>query len=182
MNDLNGISSVQDLVQVLRTAAASETPAEAVRSVLENFVEDPQRAKDLLPTFEDNDVILHEDDSVSIWHCRFMPGFAVPAHDHQTHATIAVYDGAERNDFFERGEDGSLSKTHQVELCPGDVAQIGPDDIHAVACAGDTPCQGIHVYLAALTQVDRSLFDIESGEEMKFSDDNYNRLIGPDGN
>lgn len=181
MNEIDPVSSVEDLVQQLRKAAASETPSKAIRAILANFVDDPQRVQALMPNYEDNDVILFEDDSVSIWHCRFMPGFAVPAHDHQTHATIAVYDGAERNDFFKMGADDRLSKTREVVLGAGEVMQIGPNDIHAVACASETPCRGIHVYLAALTQVERSLFDPDSGEVMKFSDENYNRLIGPDG-
>jgi 3-mercaptopropionate dioxygenase len=180
MNDNEAISSVQDLVQKLRNAAATETPNEAVQALLTDLVADPQRVRDMLPNYVENDVILFEDDSISIWHCRFMPGFAVPAHDHQTHATIAVYDGAERNDFFEKGADGSLSKTREVVLEAGGILEIGPDDIHSVACASETPCCGIHVYLAALTQIERSLFDTERGEEMRFSDKNYNRLTGPD--
>lgn len=180
MNDNDAISSVQDLVQQLRNAAVAETPSEAVEALLTSFVADPQRARETLPTYVENDVILFEDDSISIWHCRFVPGFAVPAHDHQTHATIAVYDGAERNDFFEKSTNGTLSKKREVVLEAGGVMQIGPDEIHSVACASETPCCGIHVYLAALTQIERSLFDTERGEEMRFSDENYNRLTGPD--
>ena len=116
--------------------------SEAVQALLTDLVADPQRVRDMLPNYVENDVILFEDDSISIWHCRFMPGFAVPAHDHQTHATIAVYDGAERNDFFEKGADGSLSKTREVVLEAGGVLEIGPDDIHSVACASETPCCG----------------------------------------
>ena len=43
---------------------------------------------------------------------------------------------------------------------------------------GDTDSCAIHVYLGKLTTVDRSLFDTKTGEEMHFSDNNYNRLIG----
>lgn len=58
--------------------------------------------------------------------------------------------------------------------------QIGPNAIHAVGCASETPTCGIHVYLGELTQVERSLFDVAAGAEMTFDDDNYQRLKSAD--
>ncbi|PRZ44611.1 hypothetical protein [Tritonibacter scottomollicae] len=168
---------LDDLVANLRTAATSDAPRENVKALLEQAVAAPADMQAAMPEFADNDVILHEDETVSIWHCRFLPGQTVPAHDHQMLATIGVYSGAERNDFYEADlESGGIRKSSEVILSAGNVLQIGPSAIHAVGCASERPCLGIHVYLGALTQVERSLFDTEKGETLRFSDENYQRM------
>lgn len=169
--------NLDTLVKELRAAAMQPCSHHHVKVLLEQAVADPDAMAGAMPDFADNDVILHEDKTVSIWHCRFMPGQTVPAHDHQMLATIGVYHGAERNHFFEADpETGGIRECREVVLSAGNVLQIEPNAIHAVGCASDEPCKGIHVYLGALTQIDRSLFDTEKGEQMPFSDENYHRL------
>lgn len=171
---------LSDLVTRVRAAAVSATARADIKAALEEAVADPEAFGASLPVFEEDDVILHEDDSVSIWHCRFQPGKTVPPHDHKMLATIAVYRGAERNDFYERSADGGLQKSSEVRLGAGDVFQIGPSAIHAVGCDSEEPCCGIHVYLGALTKVDRSLFDLSDGAALPFTDENYYRLVAED--
>jgi predicted metal-dependent enzyme (double-stranded beta helix superfamily) len=168
---------IEHLVAELRQAALAENPRAAVKDVLEAAVADPTRMRAQMPEYEENDVILHEDETVSIWHCRFMPGQTVPPHDHQMLATIGVYSGAERNDFYQAHPDtGGIQKSSEVVLEAGNVLQIGPNAIHSVGCASEEPCLGIHVYLGALTTVDRSLFDVEGGAVLPFTDENYARM------
>ena len=174
---MNKVFKLDELVADLRKAADAENPRASVKTLLEATVADLDRVRAGMPEFEDNELILHEDETVSIWHCRFMPGQTVPAHDHQMLATIAVYSGAERNDFYKADpETGGIRKSSEVVLEAGNVLQIGPNAIHAVGCASEEPCLGIHVYLGELTKVERSLFDTGTGEVMTFSDDNYHRL------
>lgn len=172
---------LEALVTDLREAAQGETPHRAVRKILERTVTDHEAVASAMPMFAEDDVILFEDDSVSIWHCRFHPSKTVPAHDHRVHATIGVYSGAERNDFFEPDPAGGIRKKSEVVLSAGNVLQIGPSAIHAVGCASETPCLGIHVYLGALTRIDRALYDTQKGEVLSFSDENYARLTREDG-
>ncbi|MEM6661514.1 MAG: hypothetical protein AAF666_04975 [Pseudomonadota bacterium] len=172
---------IETLVTDLRAAATQDRPQQSVRSVLQTALADPVAVNEGIPDYAENEVVLFEDDSISIWFCRFLPGQTVPAHDHQMHATIGVYRGAERNEFFETAADGvALQKSNEVVLEPGKVLQIGPDAIHAVSCASAEPSLAIHVYLGKLTTVDRSLFDTDTGEAMAFSDDNYERLTRAD--
>ena len=164
------------LVADLREAAVAPASHAAVKSVLEAAVEDCDAMVAGIPDYEENDVILFEDDTVSIWHSRFLPDKTVPAHDHQMLATIGVYRGAEQNTFFERAPDGRLTQTSSMELSAGQVLQIGPQAIHAVSCVSSEPCCGIHVYQGNLTEVQRSIFDMTSGEELTFTEDNYLKL------
>jgi len=61
--------------------------------------------------------------------------------------------------------------TRRVE--PGHVIAIKPDGIHSVEAANGVPSCDIHVYLAALTSIKRSLFDWDSGEVIPFTEANF---------
>ena len=173
-------AGLQQLVDDLKDASRGENALSDVKSILTHFVADPHEAAQHVPDYEDDDCILFEDDHVSIWFCRFQPGVTVPPHDHQMSASIAVYQGIERNDFYQRDEDNKLIKSDQVELGAGDVIQIAPDEIHGVGCTSAEPSCAIHVYLGNLTEVERSLFDIANGQAMPFTDENYEKLTRPD--
>lgn len=172
---------LESLLECLKNAATKPNAAKIVRSILEQTVSSPEQLVSGMPEFEENDVILFEDDTISIWHSRFMPGITVPAHDHQMSATIGVYRGAERNDLFENDPTGSIRKSGKVELSAGDVLSIGPSAIHTVTCISDEPCCGIHVYLGNLSKVERSLFDVNTGVTLPFTDENYKCLMPPAG-
>ena len=164
------------LVKHLKAVAVQPDAATLIKSILRDAVVNPEWVRDGMQNFEENDTIIFEDDSVSIWHCRFDPGYTVPPHDHQVTATIAIYQGAERNDFFVDDRHGGIRKSKELELPAGNVLQIAPEEIHAVSCASNEACCGIHVYLGKLTEVNRNLFNIETNEVMRFSDENYKRL------
>lgn len=167
--------NLDDFILQLRAAARESEPVQEVRVLMNQAFQDPQAISNAMPEFENDDEVLFEDDSVSIWFVRFKPGLHVPPHDHQTTATIGVYEGAEDNYFYLR-ENGQLvhKSTRRVE--PGEVIALKPDGIHSVEAANGKQSCGIHVYLARLTTIERSLFDWETGEAAPFSDDNYDRM------
>ena len=170
---------LEHLLEKLKSAAVKPDAAKSVRSILEQAVSEPAQVISGMPEFDENDVILFEDDTISIWYTRFMPGITVPAHDHQMSATIGVYHGSERNNFFENDPAGGIRKSGKVDLSAGDVLSIGPSAIHTVTCISEEPCCGIHVYLGNLTKVERSLFDVDEGITLPFTDENYYRLMRP---
>ena len=104
----------------------------------------------------------------------------MPAHDHQMVATIAVYQGVERNVTWVSSETGGIEQKTEILVNAGDVLQLGPNAIHSVSSAVDVDSCAIHVYLGKLTTVKRSLFDTKNGIVMQFDDDNYQRLISAD--
>ena len=175
---------LDDLLARLKKAAIAPDAPKAVRAILEETVSAPEAVAIGMPTFVENEAILFEDDTISIWFCRFMPGISVPPHDHKMSATIGIYRGAERNDFYENDpkinsendDRGGIRKSGKAELSAGEVLSIGPSAIHSVTCISDEPCCGIHVYLGKLSTVDRSLFNTKTNETLKFTDDNYHQL------
>ena len=167
---------IDDFVVQLREAAQQSDAQTRVRALMDTAFSDPQAIDAAMPDYDNDDEILFEDDSVSIWFCRFMPGLHVPPHDHQTNATIGVYRGAENNHFYLRESDRLVHKSTR-RLGAGEVISIKPDGIHSVEAAGQTPSRAIHVYLAKLTTIERSLFDWNSGSAAPFTDNNYESMI-----
>ena len=167
------VFEIDNFVNNARQAANAQNPRAAIKSLMEATVGDPVTLQQSIPDYDEDDIIWFEDEHVSIWHCRFIPGKSVPPHDHQMSATIGLYRGSERNEFYNKPTDTGIIKSGELILQAGDVTQIGPNAIHSVRCVGDQPCCGIHVYLGKLTTVQRSLVDPRSGEQLAFSDDNY---------
>lgn len=176
---INKTFNIERLVTDLKSAASSSQAPKIIRDILEKAVADPDTVASGIPDFEENDVILFEDDTISIWHSRFMPGLSVPPHDHQMSAVIAVYRGSELNQLYERDPSGGIRKSSKVEVLAGEVFSIGPNAIHGVTCSSKEPCCAFHVYLGNLTKVERSLFDVEAGVVMKFTDENYALITRP---
>ena len=166
---------LEQFVQQLRDAALEPDPVKSVRACMTRAFADPEAIRAAMPDYDNDDEILFEDESVSIWFVRFQPGLHVPPHDHQTTATIGVYEGAEDNHFY-LCEKGGLVHKSTRRIQPGEVIAIKPDGIHSVESANGEPCCGIDVYLAALTKIERSLFDWDSGEAIAYTDENYDSM------
>ena len=167
--------NLDNFVQELRAAAVTDDAIKRVRQLMTDAFRDPESIQMGMPHFDNDDEVVFEDDSVSIWFVRFVPGLHVPPHDHQTTATIGVYEGAEDNHFYLRESDRLVHKTSK-RVGPGDVIALKPEGIHSVEAAAGAQSCGIHVYLAKLTTIERSLFDWESGEACPFTDENYERM------
>ena len=166
---------LDDFIQKTRGAALADDAVKRVRELMTDAFREPESIRAAMSHFEGDDEVLFEDDTVSIWFVRFVPGLHVPPHDHQTTATIGVYEGAEDNHFY-LCEAGRLVHKSSRRVEPGEVIALKPDGIHSVEAANDTQSCGIHVYLAKLTTIERSLFDWDSGEASPFTDENYDRL------
>ena len=166
---------LDDFIQKTRAAALTDDAVKQVRELMTDAFREPESIRAAMRHFEGDDEVLFEDDTVSIWFVRFVPGLHVPPHDHQTSATIGVYEGAEDNHFY-LCEAGRLVHKSSRRVGPGEVIALKPDGIHSVEAANDTQSCGIHVYLAKLTTIERSLFDWDSGEASPFIDENYDRL------
>ena len=160
---------LDSLVAELRQAAVGDAAGRELRAIMTRVMRDPATVAAGMPEFENDDEVLFEDDSVSIWFVRFVPGIHVPPHDHRTTAIIGVYDGAEINRFYLREPDRLLHKSTR-RVAAGEVIALKPDGIHSVEAADGRPSLGIHVYLGPLTRIERSLFDWQSGAPLPFTD------------
>lgn len=170
-----GQFDLERLIADLRAAAYAADAQARVRVIMTRALSDPHAVQAAMSGFDGDEVILFEDDSLTVMYCGFDPAKHVPPHDHRIDVTIGVYAGGEVNHFYVAGERGLERKTSR-ELGPGDVMQMGPDAIHSVETAGDAFSYAIHVYLGRLKQIERALYDWQTGEPIPFDDAAYARL------
>jgi predicted metal-dependent enzyme (double-stranded beta helix superfamily) len=87
---------------------------------------------------------------------------------------VAGVDGAERNEFFQRADDGSgpgyaeLRKIGEKVCGVGDVVAMPRGTIHSVLNDTDAVTLSLHVYGRHLNHTGRSQFDIERRTETPF--------------
>ena len=162
-------------IHELRQAAVTPRAEATVERIMRSAFRHPDAIRNAMSGYEGEDELLFEDETVSVWYCGFDPDRHVPPHNHRTTAIIGVYRGEEINHFYQPG-DGTLVRTASRELIPGSVLRMSPTAIHSVETAGDDWSYGIHVYLAPLTTISRSLFDWDTGAAEPFSEDRFAEL------
>jgi predicted metal-dependent enzyme (double-stranded beta helix superfamily) len=165
-------------VEAARIAAASGNPTAAIRGLLAETLADPAAVAAALPPQDEDEIILFEDETVSVWSSRFQPHVIMPPHEHRMTAHIGVIFGVEKELLFRR-ENGRLIHVSDKAVRPREVLSLGPDAIHAVTAAGNAPSHALHVYTGALSAVERSLFDWETGDPVPFTMENFHAMQRP---
>jgi predicted metal-dependent enzyme (double-stranded beta helix superfamily) len=120
--------------------------------------------------------LLHEepDHTLAIFAGAWLPGRGAPAHNHGTWAVVAGVDGAERNTFWTRLDDGSrpgqavIGRREDQVIGPGEVVTFQPDTIHSVVNESARVTVSLHVYGRHVNHTTRSQFDPERGTEKAF--------------
>ncbi len=169
------VKHLDDFVARARAAAASPDPAAETMALMVRTFADPQALDAALPEPE-GEVCLFEDDTVSIWHERFEPDAELPPHDHAMPAFLGVYRGRERNRLWHvaggRAHPGGV-----LDLGPGQVHAFGPACVHSVIALDGAPSFGLHVYLGPLSEIERSLYNWESGEPLPLTEPAFLSMV-----
>ena len=113
--------------------------------------------------------LLHEepDHTLAVFVVAWLPGRGTPPHDHGTWAVVAGVDGAERNIFWKRLDDGSRAGYAELEqngertYVDGEVVAMLPGEIHTVRNETDAITLSLHTYGKHVTFNERSQFDPE---------------------
>ncbi|MHA3976871.1 hypothetical protein ACW9UR_04225 [Halovulum sp. GXIMD14794] len=167
--------TLDGFVSDARAAAASQDPLAEAERLMARVLADPDKVRAGVPHMDQDEVLLFEDDSVSIWHERFLPSEVLPPHEHRMPVVLGVYHGRERNTLWRR-IDGALHPAGRLELAAGEYQVLGADAIHAVQALDDAPSLGLHIYLGPLTRVERSLFDWDDGAPRPMTDTNFEAM------
>lgn len=170
--------SFDDLVHDLKACLDAPDPPVAIRTRLQRLVRDPAPVLAASDTLQAPETLFHEDDDLSIWHCRFQPGVMLPPHEHLLPVLIACYSGEERSLLY-RSEDAGLEQIGEISASAGQVITLDRDAIHAVTAAGENPSEAIHVYLGPLMQLKRDLYDWDSGQTVAFTMEAFEAMKRP---
>lgn len=164
-----------NLVLDIRLAIADETPSVALRTLLHNSFRKTDAINRAIADASDDEVLLFEDDSCSIWSCRYNADVVLAPHEHCMTAHIAVYRGTEVEAIYQR--DGTqLRHLENKVINAGEVVTLKPDVIHAVTAKGNEQSYAIHIYEGPLTRVKRALFDWNSGAQVDFTMTNFHAM------
>jgi len=120
--------------------------------------------------------LLHEeiDHSLAVVVGAWLPGRGAPPHNHGTWAVVAGVEGAERNVFWRRFDDGSRSGYAELRVegekvfGPGDVLVMLPDSIHSVVNDTNHVTVSLHVYGRHPNYTGRAQFDPDRNLELPF--------------
>lgn len=170
--------SVDAMVHAVRQAATQPDPENAIREVLYEMIREPAQIFAATSDETGDETLYFEDDTVSIWRCRFQPNIMMPPHEHCLKVLIGTYSGGEKSILYERSADG-LKEVDTVVAHAGEVIALDKDAIHAVTTQDDQPSDAIHVYLGPLMKLERDLFDWESGKAVNFTLENFDAMKRP---
>jgi predicted metal-dependent enzyme (double-stranded beta helix superfamily) len=120
--------------------------------------------------------LLHEqsDHSLAVLVGAWLPGRGAPPHNHGTWAVVAGVEGAEKNIFWKRLDDGSRPGHAEIRaqgekvFGPGDVLVMLPDSIHSVVNETDRVTVSLHVYGKHPNYTGRAQFDPTRNLELPF--------------
>jgi predicted metal-dependent enzyme (double-stranded beta helix superfamily) len=111
-----------------------------------------------------------EDSRLSIAAAVWNVGQRTPIHDHGTWGVIGILDGRELEVRYAPSESGPPIRLDERLLGPGEVVVCctTDQDLHAVACASEVPCVGIHVYGADIGTLPRRTYEPTTGSVRGF--------------
>ncbi|HYJ14705.1 MAG TPA: cysteine dioxygenase family protein [Candidatus Limnocylindria bacterium] len=121
--------------------------------------------------------LLHEnpDHTLAVALLRWLPRGATLPHNHGTWGIVVGLEGAEKNIFWRRSDDGSRAGYAQLERvgvldCELGRAVVLPNSIiHSVENITDEPSVSLHVYGKNVYYTNRSHFDIVNRRELPWS-------------
>ncbi|TVP64498.1 MAG: cupin [Nodularia sp. (in: Bacteria)] len=77
----------------------------------------------------------------------WLPGKVSPIHNHATWGVVALISGEEKNTIWRRtNNNGSIEKSGNIILNPGEIMGLMPDAIHHVEALGDEPTISFNLY------------------------------------
>lgn len=120
--------------------------------------------------FANNLIYMPDDKIFSVIGGVFLPGQATPIHDHFTWALIGMYEGVERESYYERIDDGSNPKVAIIKKASeginkkGRVTMLRKAGIHRIENVSDKPSLSVHVYGLDIGNTIRNTYNPVTGE------------------
>ena len=166
---------LEDLLTRLRDAVGSPDASQAILNVLRASQQNRNAISDEIAGLDEDEVLLFEDDSCSIWTCRYDASVVLAPHEHCMPVHIAVYRGAEVQVLY-ACEPGRLRHLGNQSVAAGNILSLDDTAIHAVTAQIGQPSHAIHVYEGPLTGVQRDLFDWTTGERVPFTMEQFHGM------
>jgi len=121
---------------------------------------------------DDDEVLLHANPSLTIYHITLSPGVQYPAHNNLLDALIGIYQGGETN-FVYPVTAGKLGVPERRDISAPAVVHLPTHSVHSVANTGSARSGALHVYLGDLTRTSRQLWNAQGTQAEPFDNTRY---------
>jgi predicted metal-dependent enzyme (double-stranded beta helix superfamily) len=158
--------AVDEFISECRAALGETEPGPAIREILARAVSTPGVVADAFePPTRAELTPLYASPELTILKVIWAPGMQIPPHDHLMWATIGIYGGEERNQFFRRSPEGLVASGGK-SLAERDTVILGQAAIHSVANPNPRVFTGsIHIYGGDYLNKPRSQWNPDSMQE-----------------
>ena len=171
---------IEDLNRITRQESDDKTIVRLVAPLARKFAASPGWLKDeYYKCDEDQGFGVHllheeEDHGNAVFILAWLPDHGTPPHNHKTWGVVVGIEGAERETWWRRLDDGctpgyaDLKRQTENTVGPGQVSCVLAEDIHTVWNETDKVSVSLHTYGKHINFTGRSEFDPEAKTEEKF--------------
>lgn len=156
-------------------AAKGSHPLERLETVLRDITNRFHSLGVLVHEEDDDEVLLHASQNLTIYHITLSPGLQYPPHNHLMDALIGIYKGSETN-FIYPVAAGRLEVPERRDFTAPALVHLPPHTVHSVANGGSARSGALHVYLGDLPGTHRQLWSLQGNQAEAF--DNHRYLAG----
>ena len=165
-------AALQAATREILTAAAGPDPLARIEAVLRDMASRFHSFGALVHEEEDDEVLLHASENLTIYHITLSPGLQYPPHNHLMDALIGIYWGGETNFVYPVAADRLQAPERHDVIAPA-VVRLPADAVHSVANTGTSRSGALHVYLGNLPSTRRQLWGHPTRRAEPFDNDRY---------
>jgi len=170
--------AIKDIIN----AAESPDRLRQIEAVLRDLTNRFHSLGELVHEEDDDEVLLHANAILTIYHITLSPGVQYPPHNHLLDALIGIYLGGETN-FVYPVTAGKLGVPARRDFTAPAVVHLHSYSVHSVANTGSARSGALHVYLGDLTRTRRQLWNLQGTQAEPFDNARYlagARPLSPD--
>lgn len=165
-------AALQAATDEILDAAKGPDPLERIKAVLRDMTERFHARGALVHEEDDDEVLLHASENLTIYHITLSPGLQYPAHNHLMDALIGIYRGGETNFIYPVAADELQAPQRHDVVAPA-VVHLPSDAVHSVANTGSSRSGALHVYLGNLPRMRRQLWSLQTHRAEPFDNGRY---------
>jgi predicted metal-dependent enzyme (double-stranded beta helix superfamily) len=169
---LSASSPLHAVIDDIASAAESRDPLQRIKTVLRDLTNRFHSSGVLVHEEEDDELLLHASQNLTIYHITLSPGLQYPPHNHLMDAVIGLYKGGETN-FVYPVADGRIEVPERRDFTAPALLHLPPQTVHSVANTGSERSGALHVYLGDLPRTRRQLWSFQSNQAEPFDNDRY---------
>ena len=169
---LSANSALHAATKDLVNAAENPNPLERLKTVLRDLTDRFHASGVLVHEEDDDEVLLHASQNLTIYHITLSPGLQYPPHNHLMDALIGIYKGSETN-FVYPVADGKLGVPERRDCAAPALVHLPSHTVHSVANTGSARSGALHVYLGDLPRTHRHMWSLQGNQTEPFDNDRY---------